>query len=111
MEREVAGDPRRGCGSATGAHIGKAVQLRVHRPSADERKLIAAFNADKMIRGIYLQPDPPTLFDGTLSALLFLRSTGDTPAIVQRLAQHIGVDFRARDLRLLAPHPPYARAG
>jgi hypothetical protein len=83
---------------AAGAHIGKPVQLRVHRPSADERKLIAAFNADKMIRGIYLQPDPPTLFDGTLSALLFRRSTGDTPAIVQRLAQQIGVDFKGLTL-------------
>jgi hypothetical protein len=83
---------------AAGAHIGKAVQLRVHRPSADERKLIAAFNADKMIRGIYLQPDPPTLFDGTVSALLFRRSTGDTPAIVQRLAQQIGVDFKGLTL-------------
>jgi hypothetical protein len=83
---------------AAGAHIGKAVQLRVHRPSADESKLIAAFNADKMIRGIYLQPDPPTLFDGTVSALLFHRSTGDTPAIVQRLAQQIGVDFKGLTL-------------
>jgi hypothetical protein len=51
-----------------------------------------------MIRGIYLQPDLPTLFDGTLSALLFHRSTGDTPAIVQRLAQQIGVDFKGLTL-------------
>jgi hypothetical protein len=83
---------------AAGAHIGKTVQLRVRRPSAGELKLIAAFNADKMIRGIYLQPDPPTLFDGSLSALLFHRSTGDTPAIVQRLAQQIGVDFNGLTL-------------
>ena len=83
---------------AAGANIGKPAQLRVHRPSTGELKLIAAFNADRMIRGIYLQPDPPTLFDGTLSALLFHRSTGDTPAIVQRLAQQIGVDFKGLTL-------------
>ncbi len=83
---------------AASAHLGKAVQLRVHRSSADERKLNAAFNADKMISGVYLQPDPPTLFDGTMSALLFRRSTGDTPAVIQRLAQQIGVDFKGLTL-------------
>ena len=83
---------------AADVHVGKPVRLRVHRASADESNLLAAFSAAKMIRGIYLQPDPPTLFDGTLGGLFFQRSTGTTPAIVQRLAQQVGVDFKGLTL-------------
>jgi hypothetical protein len=83
---------------ANGAHSGKPVQIRLRRPSADESELITAFSPAKTIRGIYLQPDPLVPFDGSLHTLLFQRRTEETPAIVQRLAQQIGVDHKGLTL-------------
>ncbi len=83
---------------AAGAHIGKTVQVRVRRDATDENGLIGHDSAAKKIRGIYLRPDPVTPFDGTLNTLLFTRTTGDTPTIIQRLAHEIGVDHKGLTL-------------
>jgi hypothetical protein len=83
---------------APSANIGKPLQVRVRREAADETALIAAFAAAKKIRGIYLRPDPAPTFDGTLAQLLFERTTGETPANIQRLTQQIGVDHKGLTL-------------
>ena len=80
---------------ATGANIGKAVQLKLRRESTDETKLIAS----KKIRGIYLQPDPSPVWDGTLNTLIFQRTTSSSsPAMIERLAQEISVDHKGLTL-------------
>lgn len=79
---------------AKDAHIGKPVQVRLRRESTDERSLVTS----SRIRGIYLQPDPAAVWDGTLNALLFQRSTGGSPAIIERLAQEIDVDRKGMTL-------------
>jgi hypothetical protein len=83
---------------APAAHVGKPIQLRVRRDAQDETGLIAPTGEADKIRGVYLQPDPVTLFDGTLTSLLFARRTPDTPAIIQRLAQEIGVEHKGMTL-------------
>jgi len=83
---------------AAAANIGKPIQLRLRREAEDETGLIALTIAAETIRGIYLQPDPVTPFDGTLATLLFARRTPDTPAIIQRLAQEIGVEHKGMTL-------------
>jgi hypothetical protein len=86
---------------ADGANVGKPVQLRVRRESADERHLFAATSDAGKVRGIYLQPDPAPVIDGRIATLLFQRTTGENPAIVQRLAQQVGVGQKG--LTLVAP--------
>jgi hypothetical protein len=81
---------------AAGANIGKPVKIKLRRESSDERNLIAS----KKIRGIYLQPDPSPVWDGTLNTLVFERTTGSSPAMLERLAQEINVDHKG--LTLLA---------
>jgi hypothetical protein len=83
---------------APGAHVGKPIQLRVRRQSHDETKLFAKTTASMTIRGVYLQPDPAPLFDGTQGSLLFQGMTGESPSIVQRLADQIGVDQKGLTL-------------
>lgn len=83
---------------APGANLGKPVQVRVRRESTAETGLIADFSAAKKIRGIYLQPDPPPVFDGTLNQLLFQRTTGGSPAIIERLSQQLGTDHKGLTL-------------
>lgn len=79
---------------AKDANIGKAVLVKVRRESANEKDLIAS----KKIRGIYLQPDPVPSWDGTLNTLVFQRVTGNSPAMIERLAQELGVDHKALTL-------------
>ena len=70
------------------ANIGKPLQIKVRRESKDERELIAS----SKVRGIYLQPDPTQAWDGGLQTLLLQRTTGSSPAIIERLANEIDVD-------------------
>lgn len=83
---------------AKGAHIGKPVQVKVRRESAVEAGLIAPATPGKTIRGLYLRPDPVPAFDGALRTLFFQRTTGESPAIIQRLAEQIGTDHKGLTL-------------
>jgi hypothetical protein len=78
---------------AKDAHIGKPLQIKVRRESADERKLISS----SKIRGIYLQPDAAPAWDGRVQTLL-LQRTGSSPAIIERLANEIDVDHKGLTL-------------
>jgi hypothetical protein len=64
---------------------------------ADECGLLGA---GRDVRGIWLQPDPPPLFDGNLASLLLGRAVESAPDMVQRLAQALGVE--AKGLTLVA---------
>jgi hypothetical protein len=75
-------------------HLGKPIQVKVRRESADERKLLADLSLSRQIRGIYLQPDPPQPNDRRIHTLLFRRGAATTPAIIQRLAQQLDVDHK-----------------
>ncbi len=96
--RAVAGENPDPAYFAKGADIGKPIQISVRRESENEEKLFADASAAKTIRGIYLRPDPPPIADGQVSTLLFERTTGDTPGIIERLAQPIGVDHKGMTL-------------
>src|SRR5690606_31064228 len=79
-------------------HVGKPIQMRVRRESLDERDLFAEFSDAKMIRGIYLRPDPAPAFNGSVHQLLFQRTTEDSPAIIERLAGQLGTDHKGMTL-------------
>ena len=83
---------------APGAHLGKPIQVQVRRAATRELGVIAATGAAAQIRGIYLQPDPPPRFGGTVSELLFQRGTGHTPSIIERLAQQLGTEHKGLTL-------------
>jgi hypothetical protein len=50
------------------------------------------------IRALYLQPEPAPLSDGTPTQLFFERTTGDNPAIIDRLARSIGTNHKGMTL-------------
>jgi hypothetical protein len=81
-----------------GANTGKPVQVRVRRESTAETGLFADFSLAKKIRGIYLQPDPPPVIDGTISQLLFQRTTGATPRSSSGFSQQLGTDHKGLTL-------------
>ncbi|MBC8160388.1 MAG: hypothetical protein H7Z42_04140, partial [Roseiflexaceae bacterium] len=83
---------------AAGANVGKPVQLHVRRESANEAELFASTSAARKIRGMYLQPDPTPVFDNSVATLLFQRTTGGSPAIIQRLAEQLGTDHKGLTL-------------
>lgn len=83
---------------ADNAHVGKPVQVRVRRESRREIDLIAHASPGRMIRGLYLQPDPLPAFDGTVPTLLFQRTTGESPSLIQRLAEQLGTDHKGLTL-------------
>ena len=59
---------------------------------------LALFGAARQVRGIYLQPDPPFLFDGNIGSLLLGKEVEKPPDIVQRLAQQLGIESRGLTL-------------
>jgi hypothetical protein len=83
---------------ALNTRFGRTLQFKL-RAEADqnERGLLGAGRA---VRGIWLQPDAPPLFDGNLASLLLGRVVDPTPDMIQRLAQALGVE--AKGLTLVA---------
>ena len=79
---------------AAGAHVGRPLLVKMRRESKDERMLLASTK----IRGIYLQPDPAPVWDGSIPSLLLQRTSGGSPAMVDRLAQEIDVDHHGLTL-------------
>ena len=76
--------------------FGRTIQFLLRAdPLEDETAL---FGAARQVRGIYLQPDPPFLFDGNIGSLLLGKEVEKAPDIVQRLAQQLGVESRGMSL-------------
>jgi hypothetical protein len=80
---------------------GHILETRVYQPSTDETALFVKTSDAQRLQGIYLQPDPPTVFDGKLFTLLLGKPVETTPALIQRLAQQLDVESVA--LTLTAP--------
>ncbi|MCU1344714.1 MAG: hypothetical protein JWL70_980, partial [Acidimicrobiia bacterium] len=83
---------------AAGAHVGRPVHLQLRRESADERSLFAGATPASMIRALWLQPDPPPSYDGTIDSVLFPRVTDAAPNIVARLATALDVEAKGLTL-------------
>ena len=76
--------------------FGRTIQFLLRAdPLEDETAL---FGASRQVRGIYLQPDPPFLFDGNIGSLLLGKEVEKAPDIVQRLAQQLGIESRGMSL-------------
>jgi hypothetical protein len=83
---------------APGANIGKPIHVPVRRESTRETNVFVNDGDVNKVRGLYLRPDPPSLIDGTLTPLFFERTTGENPAIIDRMARRIGVDHKGMTL-------------
>jgi hypothetical protein len=76
--------------------FGRTIQFQLRAdPLADETDLVSAA---RQVRGIYLQPDPPFLFDGNIGSLLLGKEVEKAPDMVQRLAQQLGVENKGMSL-------------
>lgn len=80
---------------------GHTSQVWVYQPSKDETGLLSPALTSPMLQGIYLQPDPPFIFDGNLVTLLVRRQREIQPDLVQRLAKQLDIDNNA--MTLMAP--------
>ena len=76
--------------------FGRTIQFQLRAdPLADETALLSPA---RQVRGIFLQPDPPFLFDGNIGSLLLGKEVEKAPDMVQRLAQQLGVENRGLSL-------------
>lgn len=83
------------------SRYGHIVEIWCYRESGDERDLFVDSAPSERLRGIFLQPDPPAIVDGTFETLLFGKDTPRPPDMVQRLARQLGLE--ATGLTLVAP--------
>lgn len=79
------------------SRFGHISQLWLYQPSTDETELFDTLPA-QMVQGIYLQPDPPYIFDGNPLSLFISKQTDNPPDLVQRLAKQIGVEVKGMTL-------------
>lgn len=75
---------------------GRTIQFQLHvDPLDDETTLVSPA---KQIRGIYLQPDPPFVFDGNIGSILLGKEVEKAPDMIQRLAQQLGLESNGLSL-------------
>jgi hypothetical protein len=72
--------------------FGHIVQTRLYQPSSAEQNLFVHAAPAEQLQGIYLQPDPPDVYNGKLLTLLIGQQMDKMPDMVQRLAKQIGVE-------------------
>ncbi len=70
---------------------GRITQFLVSQPSQNETNLLLNTTAASQIKGIYLQPDPPPVFDGNYFHALFGKTADAMPDIVQRLSGQLNI--------------------
>ena len=75
---------------------GRTVQVVLRADALEDET--ALVNPAPEVRGIYLQPDPPFVFDGNGNTLLLGKEVERMPDIVQRLAEQLGVESRGLTL-------------
>jgi hypothetical protein len=83
---------------ANAAHIGKPTLLTLRREASDERELFATTVAAKRIRGIYMRPDQAQPVNGTFTQAFFRRQAGDSPTVIEKLAQQLRTDHKGLTL-------------
>jgi hypothetical protein len=77
---------------AFNTRYGRTVQFQLYQESVDETALFLATGPAKQTQGIYLQPDPPAVFNGNLASILFGSEVAKPPDMIQRLAQRLGLE-------------------
>ena len=77
--------------------FGRVSQLWLYQPSIDETKLLDTLPA-QAVQGIYLQPDPPFVFNGNVVSLLIRNDANAQSDLVQRLAKQMGVEVNGMTL-------------
>ena len=81
---------------AFNVRFGRTIQFQLRAdPLEDELELLGP---TRQVRGIFLQPDPPFLFDGNPGSLLLGKDVEKAPDMVQRLAQQLGVENKGLTL-------------
>lgn len=80
---------------------GQTIEVACYRPSVDETDLFVDEALSKRLQGIYLQPDPGRVIDGTLATLLLGKEKEKAPDLIQRLAKQL--DLESNGLTLMAP--------
>lgn len=83
------------------SRYGHVVEVWCYRESGDETDLFVDSAPSQRLRGIFLQPDPPVIFDGKLQTFFFGKETSRPPGMVQRLAKQL--DLETVGLTLVAP--------
>jgi hypothetical protein len=74
------------------SRYGHIIEVRIYRPSTDERDLVVDTAAAQRLQGIYLQPDEPLITDGKFTTLFFGKELPRPPDIVQRLANQLELE-------------------
>lgn len=72
--------------------FGHIVQLSLYKESSDETDLFVDAAAAQKLQGIYLQPDPPSVFDGKLITFLIGKEVAKPPDMIQRLAKQLDIE-------------------
>jgi hypothetical protein len=81
---------------AFNTRYGRTIQFQLHQsPLEDETILVSPGD---QIRGIYLQPDPPFVFDGNVGSIMLGKEIDKSPDMIQRLAQQLGVESNGLSL-------------
>lgn len=81
--------------------FGQIAQVTLYEPSTDESELFVDAADGEKLRGIYLQPDPPFVFDGSFITYLLGKEVEKSPDMIQRLAKQL--DLENIGLTLIAP--------
>ena len=76
------------------------MQMMTYAPSVNEEQLFLDTPSVPRLQGIFLQPDPPQLFDGTAKGLVLGREVQKPPDMIERLAKQL--DLESRGLTLTA---------
>jgi hypothetical protein len=84
--------------AAFNTRYGRTAQFLLHKESADEKNLFVNTSDVKKFNGIYLQPDPPFVFNGNPLSLLFGKKEEKAPEMIQRLAQQLGLENKGLTL-------------
>ena len=80
---------------------GPIMQYVTYAPSLNEEELFLDTPSVPRLQGIFLQPDPPQLFDGTRTGLLLGHEVQKPPDMIERLAKQL--ELESRGLTLTAP--------
>ncbi|MGH7800404.1 MAG: hypothetical protein ACREOW_07205 [Thermodesulfobacteriota bacterium] len=72
--------------------FGQVVQVMLYKASSNEEDLFVDATQAQKLQGIYLQPDPPNVFDGKLITLLIGKEVEKAPDMIQRLAKQLKIE-------------------
>ncbi|HJR08189.1 MAG TPA: hypothetical protein VJ842_13085 [Pyrinomonadaceae bacterium] len=81
--------------------FGHTLQVMLYQTSEDERTLFFDMPGVPRLEGIFLQPDPPFVPDGSAVSLIVGKEVEKAPDMIQRLARQLGIE--STGLTLTAP--------